>query len=374
MSTPRPSKAPDVWHLIAPAPFGGAESVVLALASSRVRAGRATGAMLLAPSGRSVLAERLESTGVAVVRIPVGRRDYGRQAKAVAAIVQRSTGAILHTHGYQGDVVGWRAARSAGVPIVATNHGYVGGDLKNRCYEWVDRWILRRFDAVVAVSDRNAQRLRNTGHPADRLTVVPNGWSPDVTLASSEARRRLGLDNSIRVVGWIGRLSREKGIDLLLESLEECRNCPVCVAIVGEGPERAAAEALVADRDLGHMVKFLGSRSDIASEASAFDVLAISSRTEGLPMAMLEATCAGAALVAFSVGGIPEFLTEDCAWLVPPGDTRQFGRALRQAITDHAEAQRRAAAARQVLASRLNAERWVEEIESVYESARARRR
>lgn len=373
MSPTDTGPTPDVWHLIAPAPFGGAESVVATLATSRQRAGRPTGVILLAPPGLHPFAERLSSAGVPVVRIPVRGRDYRRQALAVTEVIGDQP-CVLHTHGYQGDVVGWWAARTTDAILVATNHGYVGGSLKNRTYEWIDRRVLRRFDAVIAVSTRNAERLLASGQPSSRLVVVPNGWSGSDSLPAREARRRLGLSDGLPVVGWVGRLSHEKGIDQLLEAVAACRDIAFRVVVVGDGPERAAAETYVAAQGLEDCVRFLGARPAAAAEASAFDVLAISSRSEGLPMVMLEAIGAGAAIVAFAVGGIPEVLDADSAWLVPPGDVQALADALRQAISAPDEAQRRLHAAQRVINEKLGAERWVQEVESVYDLARERRR
>jgi glycosyltransferase involved in cell wall biosynthesis len=360
---------PDVWHLIAPAPFGGAETVVESLASSRAESGLATGAILLAPDGPLPIADRLRAAGVTVQRVSVRGRNYAEQVQRVASILTRP-GVILHTHGYQGDVIGARAARRASALLVATNHGYAGGGLRNRFYEWLDRRALRRFDAVVAVSERNAEKLRAWGHPTRSLMVIPNGWRPVRVASRDTARARLGLAASEVVVGWIGRMSHEKGIDLLMAALARYNGPSLHVVCIGDGPERASAEAEAAR--LSVKVTFTGARSDVADVVAAFDALVISSRTEGLPMVLLEATGAGVPVVAFAVGGIPEVLTDASGWLVPPLDVEALAASLSAAASDPAPRVSRATAAHKALVQRFSASQWVAAHEALYARLRAK--
>jgi len=306
---------------------------------------------------------------VTVQRVSVRGRNYAEQVNHVSTILAQP-GVILHTHGYQGDVIGARAARRTSALLVATNHGYAGGGLRNRFYEWLDRRALRRFDAVVAVSERNAEKLRAWGHPSRSLTVIPNGWRPVSVASRNDARARLGLAASDLVVGWIGRMSHEKGIDLLMAALARYNGPPLRVVCIGDGPERAAAEAEAAR--LGVNVTFTGARSDVAEVVAAFDALVISSRTEGLPMVLLEATGADVPVVAFAVGGIPEVLTESSGWLVPPLDVDALALSIAAAVSDSALRSTRAAAARDALAQRFSAAQWVTAHEALYARLRAK--
>ena len=361
---------PDVWHLIAPAPFGGAESVVESLAIGRREGGRATGVILLTEGPEHPLADRLRAAGVVVVCVTSAHYGYRSQVRGVAALLTRD--AVLHTHAYQADVVGFFAARRVGCAIVASNHGYAGGGLRNRLYEWLDRQTLRRIDAVLAVSKRNADRLRAWGHRGAPLFVIPNGWRPVPTMSRVEARAVLGVERDGILVGWIGRMSEEKGGDLLIAALQNEPTLPAKVCMIGDGPERAHLEATVRNSRLEGVVHFTGALPNPAQLSSAFDLLAISSRTEGLPMVMLEATNGGAAIVSFAVGGIPEYLDESSAWLVRPGDVSGFHRALIDAVTDTSARAGRAERARSVLNSRLGLVTWLADVESVYDRVRRR--
>jgi glycosyltransferase involved in cell wall biosynthesis len=167
-------------------------------------------------------------------------------------------------------------------------------------------------------------------------------------------------------VGWVGRLSGEKGPDLLLDALARINRPDITTVLLGDGPDRAALERRVAEGVLRSSVRFVGGQVQAARLFSAFDVLAISSRTEGLPMVMLEAVAAHVPVVAFAVGGIPEVLDHATGWLAPPGDCDTLGRHLAAACDDIPGRSTRALEAARRSADLLATESWMEAVERVY--------
>jgi glycosyltransferase involved in cell wall biosynthesis len=135
------------------------------------------------------------------------------------------------------------------------------------------------------------------------------------------AREALRLPADVPVVAFVGRLSPEKAPEVLLRAL---RGTATRILVAGEGPLR---EALAAEAD-PEQVRFLGFLSDVRPVLAAADVLALPSRTEGLPMAVLEAMAAGLPVVASAVGSLPEVLGEGAGLLVPPGDVPALRLAL----------------------------------------------
>lgn len=326
----------------------------------------------VAPPGAPphVMATRLRAQGVTVEEVRCGRRQYRAEGRAVAALV-RSLGAdVVHTHGYHGTVVAYLAAKHHRVPLVATVHGYLGRNWKERIYDAVDRWVLRRFDGVIAVSDVIERQLLASGVSRDRLHQVQNGFGPQATLTRTEARRALGLDETAKAVGWIGRLSPEKGPDLLIGALRALRDDETAI-IVGEGPERPRVESLLAAWPAADAarVRLVGFRDDAAALLSAFDALVLSSRIEGTPMVLLEAVAARVPVVAFAVGGVPGLLPTDAALLVPPLDVAALGAAVRQTLDNPVAASRRATRAAEHLESQLSLDRWLERVRAVYAAA-----
>jgi glycosyltransferase involved in cell wall biosynthesis len=360
-----------VAHVIAPAPAGGAESVVLALASAA--ADRSRVIVLNQVAHRDdpphTLSDQLRSRDVVVDELRCGRRRYRAEVRAVSELIRRHDVEIVHTHGYHATVVGYLAARRAGVPAVATVHGYLSRNVKERFYNVVDRWLLRRFDAVIAVSQGIADQLAANGVSRERVVIVQNGLATSVsTLDRQHARQQLGLSAYDQVIGWVGRLSPEKGADLFLRGLEHS-DPSVRAVVIGEGPELPGLERLVRELDLSERVAFTGFRPDAARFLQAFDVLALTSRIEGTPMIILEAVAAKVPIVAFAVGGLPQLLDNDSAWLIPPEDVSALRRALQEALGSPSERIQRADAARRRVAHQLSAEQWLERVWRVYDNA-----
>jgi glycosyltransferase involved in cell wall biosynthesis len=181
----------------------------------------------------------------------------------------------------------------------------------------------------------------------------------------------LGLNANELVIGWVGRLAAEKGPDLLLDAIERHPGIRARLVIIGEGPMRTELEARARARGL--TVSFRGAIPDASTILTAFDVLVMSSRTEGMPMVLLEAMSAGVPVVGFVVGGMGEVLTERTGWPVRPADVTGLGRALELALNDPSEVTRRGRAGSEIVARFHGVDAWVDAMEAVYASALANR-
>lgn len=364
-----------ILHLLAPAPVGGLETVVSTLAQAQSRSGHRVivATTLSAPEdGRAFLAS-LANTAVEVVPLGVPTRAYHREYALIRNLCLARGVSVVHTHGYRSDIVGGLAAHRAGAPIVTTVHGFTGGSLKNRGFEALQRFAFRRFDAVVAVSKPQAEYLRASGVPQRRLHLIANALAAHPTpLDRASARRLLNLPADGLIAGWIGRVSREKGVDVFIEALSSLGDRVIRAAILGDGPERvsqeARAEALAPAR-----FQWLGSIPDAARYFAAFDVFVMSSRAEGLPMVLLEAMAARVPIVTTRVGGIPDLLSPAEAMLVPPDDPAALAAAIRATIDDPGAAFERAQAAYLRQRSEFDVEPWSARYISVYESLIAAR-
>ena len=364
---------PRVAHIIAPAPIGGAEAVVRALALAASRSGReALVVALLDDAAPHPFVAQARADATPVIEVRCGRRRYLAEARRVGELLRERSVDLVHTHVYHADWVGYLAARRARLPVVATVHGYTGGDPRNRLYEWLDRKLLARFDAVLCVSEAQRERMRRSGCAPERLALVPNGHACGPLLSRAEARARLGLDAAQVAVGWIGRLSFEKGPDLFVEALARLGPPGALGVVIGEGAERERVEARARELGLGEgRLRFAGFRGDAPSLLPAFDAVVISSRTEGLPVVLLEAMGAGTPVAGFAVGGVPDVLDTASGWLAPAGDVDGLARALRALLEDPEQARARAREAGRILASRFGVERWLEQIDGVYARALA---
>lgn len=357
-----------VMHVIDPAPFGGAETVVKALSQGRQATGETSVAPLVDKPDHPFVTE-LVAAGIDVEPVVTRRRRYWRQVRLLVDKIRARRVSCVHTHVYHADAVGYLAARRAGCAVVATYHGSVGGSLRGWAYEWADRRLFKRFDAVICVSAANRHRLLTEGHSARRLYLVPNATFPVETLAREEARSLLDLPAEASVVGWVGRMTREKGPDLLLSAVQQMTDSHVQVIAIGDGPDRPALERDAANSGLAGRLRFLGALPNAARLIRAFDVLVISSRSEGLPMVLTEAMQAGVPVVGFPVGGLAEYLDETTSWLAPPGDCAALARALDAALRHPDQRRLRAARAQKRAAEWLSLPRWIQAVEEVYVTA-----
>ena len=361
-----------VLHVLAPAPYGGLERVVGALAAGLARRGHQVHVAAVlepgAPPERHPFVASLSGEFVDVHPLVVSGRAYLGERARVASLCRRLRPDVVHTHGYRADVVDAGAARAAGAPVATTVHGFTGGGARGRLYEALQRLAFRRFHAVAAVSRPLADALRRAGVPEDRLRVIPNAWDGGrERLERAEARERLGIEGDVFHVGWVGRLSREKGADVLLDALARLPDADrVSVSMIGDGPEAAALRAQAERLGIGAHVRWHGAVDGAAALFAAFDAFVLSSRTEGTPMALFEAMAAGVPVVATRVGGVPFVVGDAEAWLAPPEDPSALARSVDALRRDPAAALSRAAAARARLERDFGADAWLASYEALY--------
>ena len=357
-----------VLHVVAPARAGGLESVVLQLTTGlRARGHDAQVAAVLDPAhaAEHPFVTALEGAGVPVHRIVVGTRAYRAERQAVAQLMRAHTIDVLHTHGYRPDVIHGGVARALGRAHVTTLHGFVGGSWRGRLYEWLQVRAAVRADAAIAVSAPIAARLARAGGAAT-THLLRNAVAPDPSaLPRDAARAALGLPADAVLAGWVGRLSHEKGPDVFLQALALADD-RLHGVIVGDGPLRKSLVQQAQRHGIAHRVHFTGLRAQASRYLAAFDVLALTSRTEGTPMVLLEAMWAGVPIVATAVGGVPDVLGADDALLCPKGDAAAIAAAIGRLGTDTALCATLARRARARVAAVFGPDDWLAAHETLY--------
>jgi glycosyltransferase involved in cell wall biosynthesis len=269
-----------------------------------------------------------EQRGIPVTVIEERRALDATAAAAVSTTIARLRPDIVQTHNIKSHAFVARALGRPHVPWVAFHHGYTATDLKVRLYNLVDRWSLPRADAVVTTCGPFADELTGAGIDRRRITVLHNAAGDVAPMDRASARRLLGLNEGPIVVA-VGRLSREKGHDVLVDACallrRVCRDEPTLL-IAGEGPERNRLAERARRR--GVRLRLDGFQTSIAPYYAAADVFVLPSRSEGSPNVLLEAMAAGCPIVASRVGGVPEIAGSGEVQLVP----RDRPMALAQAV------------------------------------------
>ena len=285
-----------------------------------------------------------------------------RVASHVGAVLRRWRPSIVQTHGYKATAAAYRLRR-LGAPWrwIGFFHGFTTEPLKARFYHWVDQRLLGAAERVVVMSPVQARAFR---HCDGRVRVIynaalalPPGGSP------AERDRLAGLAGSLPrpIVGVVGRLSQEKGVDLFLDACAVLvqKGLPFSALVAGDGPGRARLEAHCARLGLEARVRFLGHVYDVDVLYRMLDLLVLPSRSEGLPNTLLEAMQADVPIVATAVGAVPEVVgTSAAARLVAPGSAEALVDAIEHALTEGDLPE--AAAARREVMSRFSLERRLE--------------
>jgi glycosyltransferase involved in cell wall biosynthesis len=358
-----------IVHVVAPGEFGGLERVVQVLGRGLRALGHEVHVLAVvadAPAAQPFLTP-LADAGVHTRTLVLPGRAYRQERAAVAALCRDLHPDVVHTHGYRPDVIDAGVARRLGIPVVTTVHGFTGGGWRNVMYEWLQCRAFRRFDAVVAVSRSLVLRLERAGVPRARIHEVQNAWRPIAPpMDRLAARRSLGLPSQGFVVGWVGRLSYEKGPDVLLQALRHLGDVPVAASVIGDGVMRASLEP----RAAGLPVRWHGAIPDAGRLLPAFDVCVLSSRTEGTPIVLFEAMDAGVPVVATCVGGVPDVVSPAEAALVRPDDPAALAAEIRGVYETPAVAQGRARAARARVDRDFGVAPWLDRYEGIYRQVR----
>ncbi|HEX8793398.1 MAG TPA: glycosyltransferase family 4 protein [Polyangiaceae bacterium] len=249
--------------------------------------------------------------------------------------VLRSADVVLATWAYPDGCAAILEARALGKPCVVKVHGTDVNDLlRRRSVRAIAKRVLPLADAVVAVSRPLASELEALGVPRDRIHLVQNGIDASLfaTTERAKARHALGLPQEERVILFVGRLEKRKGVFDLLDAFERARHrIDARLVLVGEGVDGARVrEAASRGR-----IRVVGARphEEVARWMAACDVLVLPSWMEGTPNVVLEALSSGRPVVATRVGGIPDVLSDDRAGiLVPAHDPAALADAIVSAL------------------------------------------
>ncbi len=362
-----------VMQLLTPLTIAGAERVVLnalkRLDPARFRQSVAVFRNLA--HGPNPFVEFLSGLNGRLEEIPLDNHAEWQRLRRLTEILRRHQVQILHTHSYRADVLGWLAGRRVGCKLVSTVHGWTSSSGKLRFYEKLDRLALRRFDRVIAVSEDIAGKLRAAGVAAGRISVLRNSIDTEAYPAGGgEAFRAvLGWGSPLKLVGTAGRLSPEKGIDILLRAASQLvgRWPEARFLIAGDGPQRTELEALAAALGLGERVHFCGYLADVGPFYDALDVFVLPSRTEGMPISLLEAFLYAKPCVATSVGGVAELVDRpELGCLVPPGDAAAVAQAIDQLLAARSLAQEMGRQARLRVEHDFSPQSWAGGLAAIY--------
>lgn len=345
---------------------GGVETGVIDLALRMVKLGHNT----VVISNGGGLTKQLEANGIKHYTLPVHSKNpltVLRMILAVKKILREEKADILHARSRVPAMIGYYAARAAGVIFITTCHGYYSKKPFSKVMGW------GKF--VIAISQVIAKHMMEAFKvPYRRIRLIYRG----VDLEGFKYRE---LDDSLKsahAIGIIGRLSPLKGhIFFLRAAAKTIRYFPrIKVLIIGDispGKERYKQELedLVRKLGLSRNVEFLGRRSDIPEILAGLDALVLATTVpEGFGRVIIEAFASGVPVVATSVGGVTEIIRDgENGLLVPPEDPQSMSEAIVRILKDRGLAKELTQRARKDAEERFNLDRMVTETLRVYEEA-----
>ena len=317
---------------------------------------------------------------VPVLNLPLVRPiDPRSDARALAAIrrllsVQRP--AVLHTHMAKAGTIGRLAATTVTCRprTVHTFHGHVldgyFGQRVTRMFIEAERSLARRTDVLVAISPEIRDQLLDLriGRPS-QYRVIPLGLELDPFLEldqpSGRLRTALGLPADAPLVGVIGRLVPIKDHLTLLHAMKALPG--VHLAVIGDGELRAALEGATRQIGIADRVHFTGWWTDVPAAISDLDVVALTSRNEGTPVALIEAAAAAVPVVATDVGGVRTVVQDEVTGLLtPPGDAPTAAAKLARLLADPVARRRMGDAGRHRVRDRFGQGRLLHDVRALY--------
>lgn len=308
---------------------------------------------------------------------PLSVTADARSLAAVRRLLTEVRPAILHTHMAKAGAVGRTAAATVRPRprTVHTFHGHVlegyFGASTERAFIAIERRMARQTDALVAVSAevRDALLERGIGRP-EQFHVIPLGFDlsrlASIRGPSGQLRQRLGLAPDTPLVAVIGRLVPIKDVPTALAVTTRLPG--VHLAVVGDGESRAQLETAARELGVGDRVHFTGWWSDVPGAVSDVDVVLLTSRNEGTPVALIEAAAAAKPVVATAVGGVP-LVVEDgvTGLLAQPGDAPGLAGLVDRLLGDPGARRAMGEAGRRRALGTFGQERLVSDIRALYE-------
>jgi len=287
-------------------------------------------------------------------------------------VIYRQRVDLIHVNSYVPGNYARLAAALMQVPLVIDHwHGFSRFSRKRR---FICRFLARFTDLSLAVSPGVKDYLvKEIGLAPDKIRVVANGVdiaAIDAARPRAEMRRELGLPEDAPVIGLVGRLDHwGKGHKELFAAMARLTaRYPVQALIVGGGRRAAEIKQAAADLGLAGQVHFLGSRRDVPDLLHAMDIFVLPSYSEGLSLALMEAMAASLPVVATTVGGNPDLVTDGVTGLlIPPKDADTLAAALERLLADPAWAKTLGEKARQQVQENYSLDRLGREINAIYE-------
>ncbi len=292
-----------------------------------------------------------ESQGYLCHPIPFSRSPFAfdnmRALRTLTDLFRSMRFNAIHTHTPAASFLcRWAAQRTKQPYVAYTAHGfhvYQGAPTINRLlYGTLERLAARWTDVLITINREDAEWAKKRLHlKKDGLMVYIPGVGIDLDryrlsqFNGSEFKKSIGLPENAFVISVVGELNENKNQSMLFESMERLRDTQLLhLILVGEGPMEETYRRRVRERGIGN-IHFLGFRDDVPKILAVSDVVALTSKREGLPRCIMEGMAAGKPILGTNIRGIRDLVIDsENGFLVEVGDTAQLAEKIRLLLKD----------------------------------------
>ncbi len=326
-----------ILHLRASEFFGGPERAIIGQCLSLKGFDFLCGSFIR-KGARNDFLNKCRGVGLKTVEISESFPGDIRVIKQIRKIISDNNISLVITHDYKSNFYCHRAIKGIDVKQISHFRGRTTEDTKVKLYNFIDWQILRKIPKIITVSDASKKLLVSKGVRPERIHVVFNAINCDNFTAEDTDNRDTG--GRLKMVA-AGRLSYEKGYDILLKALAAIRGetAEFELSIYGHGPEEAKLRDMTDRLGLADMVRFCGFVDNIIPVFRDSDLLVLPSRSEGMPNVILEAWSQRLPVLAAAVGAVPDMLgnNDEYGLVVQPDNVESLAHRLIFALKNRKE-------------------------------------
>jgi glycosyltransferase involved in cell wall biosynthesis len=366
------TKTIKVLQLGSPTGLYGAERWILALVKNLdpQKVTSIIGVIKDDPDQNAPLCKEAEALGFQTEYFEGQGRINFSVIKRLRRFVLKQDIAILHTHFYKTDIIGFLATRGTQCKIISTPHGWTQNpDSKLRIFELLDRLMFPFLDTVAPLSEKMLQPLQNVPMLKRKLHLINNGVDIEEITSENNINEELltWKRDGKYIIGYIGRLVKGKGLDTLISALANLKGLNWRLAVIGEGEEERALRILAEQMNLSDKIRFFGFRPDRISFLNGFDIFVLPSRSEGTPRCVMEAMAAKIPVIASDIPGCRNLITDkQTGRLFQVDSSEKLAETILHAHNERPETERIVLKAYNFILDNFSAARMAKEYESLF--------
>ena len=358
--------------------IGGAEVMLLSLAPYLNNTGKYY-AIACSLTDGGYITDELKRIGVQTEIIGMKSKFDLIAIYRLCKLLKQERMSIVQTYLYHANIIGRLVAKIAGVPIILSGQRSTE-NWRKWYHSFLDRITISFVDLVISNSEAGRQLLIERDKiPAEKIIVIPNGIDLKrvrVKINEKAKKQELGLNPNHLIVGTLSRLEHEKGIDILLEAVKLvlAEKPEIHFLIAGGGKLKQPLMKMATALGVEKSVSILGERTDALELLKIFDIFVLSSRWEGMPMALLEAMAMGKPIVTPRVGEIEQMITDGVnGLLVPPAQPQKLAEGILKLLNNRLLADKLGNRAKKVAEEQFSFEAVARQFEEVCNELIARK-